>query len=223
MNECLIEIIDHVSRRKAAKVVAEEAAYHLAMCAMIGSVSVALPGGRSQAGMLGALAAYHLPWHLVTITTTDERQVPIDHPLSNMGNLQRIFRGRCGAAAKFATLEGPRTPAAIQLPFDLVIVGMGADGHVASLFPGATIDDSDPRSLIEGMPQPVPIEAPVSRRSLNLTALTKTNRTLLVCAGKAKRAALDRALTSADDSPLAAFLRRAHGLVTIHYAEDQNG
>src|SRR3546814_8695540 len=74
----------------------------------------------------------------------------------------------------------------------------------------------DPRQLIETMPDPVPINAPVPRLSWNLTALTQTNRTLLVCAGKAKRAALERALTSSEPSPLGAFLRRARGMVTVH-------
>src|SRR3546814_20697734 len=79
---------------------------------------------------------------------------------------------------------------------------MGADGHIASLFPGSTLDGDDPRQLIETMPDPVPINAPVPRLSWNLTALTQTNRTLLVCAGKAKRAAFERAPTSSEPSPL---------------------
>ncbi|TZG25691.1 6-phosphogluconolactonase [Sphingomonas montanisoli] len=221
MTECLIEIVDHASPAAAARIVAEEAATWIAICAMNGTSSVVLPGGRSQIAMLTGLASYHLPWNRITITTTDERQVPFDHPLSNIGSLQRVFQGRCGSAAKFVALDRAEAASDIHLPFDLVILGMGADGHIASLFPGFPVDGDDPRHLIETMPDPVPINAPVARRSWNLTALTQTNRTLLVCAGKAKRAALERALTSSETSPLAAFLRRARGLVTVHWAEDQ--
>lgn len=221
MTECLIEIVDHASPAAAAKIVAEEAATWIGMCAMGGTSSVVLPGGRSQIAMLAGLASYHLPWNRITITTTDERQVPLDHPLSNIGNLQRVFEGRCGAAAKFVALDGAEAANEIRLPFDLVVLGMGADGHIASLFPGSNVDGDDPRLLVETMPDPIPINAPVARRSWNLTALTQTNRTLLVCTGKAKRAALERALALSEQSPLSAFLRRARGLVTVHWAEDQ--
>jgi 6-phosphogluconolactonase len=216
---CFIEFIKHASSGAAAAVVADEAATWLGYCALGGSASVALPGGRSPERMLQALAATPIAWNRITVTTTDERRVPSDHRLSNMGNLRRAFGGRCGSRARFVPLDRCSAHQDVKLPFDLVVLGLGADGHIASLFPGSQIDSPACSPLIEVSPNPIPIEAPVSRRSWSLSALASSPRTLLLGAGMAKRAAIERALEGTEASPLRALLGRARGVVTIHWSE----
>ena len=214
----LVELIEHVSCAEAASLVAEEAAIWLGICCVDGAATVALPGGRSPGAMLKALAAHPIRWDRITVTTTDERKVPLDHSLSNMGNIRRAFDGRFGQQAKFIPLQDRYAHCSVRLPFDLLVLGMGADGHIASLFPGMSYGLSSDLPIIEVTPDPLPIEAPVGRRTWSLPALAASRRTLLLCSGADKRAALDAALKSTD-SPLGAFLARAHGPVTIHWTE----
>jgi len=218
-NPCLIEFVEHANSAAAASVAADEAATWLGMCALHGHASVALPGGRSPQRMLQALAAAPIDWNRITVTTTDERRVPAHHRLSNMGNLRRAFGGRCGSRATFVSLDRRDAHQDVKLPFDLVVLGLGADGHIASLFPGASIDSAPALPLIEVEPNPIPIEAPVPRRSWSLSALASTKRTLLLGTGTAKRLAIERALQGQGESPLGALLRRASGVITIHWAE----
>lgn len=214
----LVELIEHETNAEAAEVVAEDAAIWLGICCIDGPASVALPGGRSPEAMLRSLAAYPIEWDRITVTTTDERAVPEDHVLSNIGNVRRAFSGQRGQSSKFVALKDRYAHCLIKLPFDLLILGMGADGHIASLFPGSSWGSSTDLPVIDVTPDPLPIEAPVSRRSWSLPALTASRRTLILCAGPDKRAAVDAALQSSV-SPLGAFLVQARGPVSIHWAE----
>jgi 6-phosphogluconolactonase len=214
----IVELIEHESSADAASLVAEEAAAWLGICCVDGSATVALPGGRSPAAMLRILAAHPIRWDRITVTTTDERKVPLDHSLSNMGNVRRAFHGQFGQRATFVPLQDRYAHCSVRLPFDLLVLGMGADGHIASLFPGMPHGASTDLPIIEVTPDPIPIEAPVARRTWSLPALAASRRTLLFCAGADKRAAIDASLQSTD-SPLGAFLARAHGPVTIHWTE----
>lgn len=214
----LVEIIEHESSVDAALIVADEAAAWLGICALDGSATVALPGGSSPALMLRNLAAHSIRWDRIAVTTTDERKVPLDHALSNMGSVRQAFDGQLGDQAAFVPLTDRYAHCAIRIPFDLLVLGMGADGHIASLFPGMPYGASTDLPIIDVTPDPLPIAAPVSRRTWSLPALAASRRTLLLCSGAEKRAAIDASLQSSD-SPLGAFLARAHGPVTIHWAE----
>lgn len=218
----LIEIVEHRTSTEAAQVVAEEAAAWLGICAVSRRAMVALPGGRSPTTLLAALAAHPLDWRKIVVTTTDERRVPVGHPLSNMGAVRRAFAGNYGQTASFVWLEKPDAMTCVNLPFDLSILGMGTDGHIASLFPGSPMESGD-RALIEVTPDPLPPEAPVGRRSWSLSALASARRTFLVIAGEAKRVMLDAALVDPATSPVGALLRRASGPVSVHWAEREDG
>ena len=150
---------------------------------------------------LTALGAADLPWDKIAVTLTDERWVPVSSPRSNQRLLaETLFKG-AAAAAEFAPLYGgtaePKTGLGaveatlrqIILPLDVAVLGMGADMHTASLFPGAV-------GLAE--------------------ALAAAERHLLIT-GSDKRAALEKALSLNDPTkaPVLAVLNGAK----VHYAE----
>lgn len=214
----LVELVEHETSYEAAEVVAEEAAAWLGICLIDGAASVALPGGRSPEAMLRLLAQHPIGWNRITVTTTDERAGPEAHALSNMGSVRRAFAGEHGQNAKFVPLKDRYAHCLIKLPFDLLILGIGADGHIASLFPGSHWGSSTDLPVIDVTPDPLPIEAPVARLSWSLPVLSASRRALIFCAGPDKRAAVDAALQSST-SPLGAFLVQARGPVSIHWAE----
>jgi len=156
-----------------------------------GPMTLCLPGGNTPRPIFAALAGLRLPWDKVTIMPGDERAVPHDHPASNVGALRAAF------GATGATIE----PLSVSPPvprFDLVWLGIGDDGHVASLFPSANPDPAAPVGVIAVVPDPLPPEAPYPRRSLTLAALANADEVIVVARGAAKRAVLDAALAGAD-------------------------
>lgn len=167
-----------------------------------GPVTVCLPGGATPAPVFARLAAMRLPWDKVTIVPGDERDVPHDHPLSNVGALRRAF-GTTG------TVIEPLSPDLPVPRFDLVWLGMGGDGHVASLFPGNDPDPAAPPGVIAVTPDPLPPEAPVARTTLTLAAIAASADIILVVRGEAKRALLAAAAAGGNDLPVARLLRLA--------------
>ena len=161
-------------------------------------------GGRSPGPVYDRLV--QLPgvdWARVVVTLSDERCVPADDAASNA----RLVRERLltGAAAKAHFLPlWPEPPAAALealAPFDAVVLGMGEDGHVASLIPGdpGLAQAMDP--ACERMTVSVPAglgKPPVARISLTLRALLQARRIFLLIAGAAKREVIVRAEAGAD-------------------------
>ncbi|MGI4879757.1 MAG: 6-phosphogluconolactonase [Janthinobacterium lividum] len=173
-----------------------------AVVARPGPVMLCLPGGTTPAPIFAALAAMLLPWDKVTIMPGDERHVPHDHPASNVGQLRAAF------GATGATIE-PLSPD-LPLPrFDLVWLGMGGDGHVASLFPNTDPDPGAPAAVIEVTPDPLPPEAPFDRLTLNLAAIATSATIMLVIRGAAKRSLLEAAAAGSNDLPVARLLKLA--------------
>jgi len=166
---------------------------------------LAVSGGRSPVPMFERLRYRPLRWDCVTVTLVDERAVPPDDPDSN-GRLVREHLLREGAAragflplvASEADATDPvaavaRLNAAFRQP-DVIVLGMGEDGHTASLFPDApelqdAVSDPAPRYVVTH-----PTLAPHARITLNLAALLAAERTFLAVAGEAKAAVLERAL-----------------------------
>jgi 6-phosphogluconolactonase len=175
-----------------------------------GSARIAVPGGITPRTILRLLAARPLEWEKVTITLSDDRVVPHDHPASNFGALQESL-GDTGARLE-PLVEGPAPGR-----FDLVWAGMGNDGHVASIFPNMAMAPDAPAAVVRDTPDPLPPEAPFARLTLNYAALADTERLILVVRGAAKKAILADAIAGRNDLPVARLLSRATGPVTIFW------
>jgi 6-phosphogluconolactonase len=186
------------------------AARFAAVLARPGAKRLAVPGGTTPRRVFAHLG--EADWRGATVLPTDDRQVPHDHPASNIGALARAL---AGTGAELLELhDGDPVE-----PFDLVWLGMGADGHVASLFPRMAAGERAGPHVIATVPEPLPPEAPFPRLSLNLEALAATEALVLAVSGDAKRAVLDRALVgAAEDLPVAHLLHAALCPLEIYWS-----
>ena len=173
---------------------------------------VALPGGSTPPPILRDLAGRELPWGRIVFSLTDDREVPVEHASSNFRMLGECLGATGARLVRFAPVwEGLR--------FRLVWAGMGADGHVASIFPGAPIAAEDAPDLVRVRPNPLPPEAPYARVTLNYGALVNTEELVLVVRGKAKKALIEEVLAGSDHLPIARLLAAANCPVTIFWSE----
>jgi 6-phosphogluconolactonase len=174
-----------------------------------GRASLVATGGRSPAPVYDRLSQADLDWAHVAVTLSDERQVDADSPNSNARLLrERLFVGPA-AKARFLPLTDYAEPALKKLmPFDAVMLGMGEDGHIASLIPGSPVmahamDPGGP-ALIAESPQGFG-SPPVARITLTLAALLQSRAIFLLIAGEAKRQVIERA-EAGEDLPVRAIL-----------------
>jgi len=167
-----------------------------------GPVALAVPGGSTPFPIMALLVQRALAWDRLHIWPTDDRCVAVDHPASNTGKLQALFEP---LGAHVMPLEQ-----AEEVPhFALVWLGMGGDGHIASLFPNTDPSAGDPLAIRRLTPDPLPPEAPFDRITLTIPALLAADQMLLVIRGADKRAVLDAALSGASDLPVARLLAAA--------------
>lgn len=192
-----------------------------------GRASLCVPGGTTPGPVFDTLSGVDLDWARVAVFLNDERWVPEDHPRSNTRLLRaRLLRGRA-AAARLVPLYAPAAapedalPALTagllpHLPISVLLLGMGEDLHVASLFPGA---DRLAAALAADAPPLMALRAEAAgepRVTLTAPVLAGAMAIHLLIAGAAKRAALDRAAhLTPQDAPVKAVLANA----TVHWAE----
>lgn len=179
-----------------------------------GEASLAVSGGSTPRDFLTELGTEPVPWEQVTVTLADERWVPTSSERSNQKLLaETLFAGEA-AAARFVPLYGatPEPDDAMGalalslnplLPLDVLVLGMGDDGHTASLFPGA---DRLEQAFADDAPVALPIRAPgLPERRVTLSApvLKGARSRYLLMAGPEKRAVFEAA---PDDSPIRRIL-----------------
>jgi 6-phosphogluconolactonase len=199
-----------------------------------GQALIALPGGKTPLGIFPHLAAKKLKWKNVTIIPTDERVVPVTSPLSNVAALAkaflplgaRVFPVVSEAAADYRA-AGKAADARLQdlqWPLDLVWLGMGEDGHTASIFAGPDLDEAlhgpKTRRALGVLPDPLPQEAPVARVTLSRAAILGARTLTIVITGDEKRALLEKAIADGplSTAPIGRVLAEAHQAIDIHWS-----
>lgn len=190
-----------------------------------GQASLIGTGGRSPAPAYDALSAADLDWGRVTVSLSDDRFVPATSPDSNERLVrERLLRGPAAAATFLPLYSGVPTPDAAAAiaepllrtlaPFDMLFLGMGEDGHIASLIPGSPVMDQglDPAGdrFVIGVPAGVG-SPPVARISLTLRALLQARVTLVLIRGAVKRQIVE----AGSGLPVHAFLKQAKAPVRV--------
>ena len=160
-----------------------------------GGIAVAFPGGSTPGPILELLVEKPLAWSRVAVFPTDDRDVDEDHEASNTGKLRAILEPHGALVTPLA--EGFDMP-----KFALVWLGMGEDGHIASLFPSSHPDPRDIQAVRKLTPKPLPPEAPFDRVTMTIPALLNSEEIAFVVRGLKKREVFEGALHAAHDLPI---------------------
>ncbi len=185
-----------------------------------GVATLVVSGGRSPVAFFQNLAKQALDWSKVVISLADERWVPVEHADSNAGLLKRYLLQGPAAKARFVSLysaaanleqaaEDADSLLAELPPIDVLVLGMGDDGHTASLFPNspnlkAALDLKSERRCLPMMAPTVPRQ----RLTLTRQLLASARLPILSISGQAKLDTLRTALAGDDlaEMPIRAFL-----------------
>ncbi len=202
-------------------------------------VSLFVSGGTTPAPLYRALAATQLPWQRVHVALVDERFVPVDDPASNEKLLRESLLHEQAAAADFTGMSVASFSqqhdlstmvhacntnyAQLPHPYSAAVLGMGADGHTASLFPYAN-------GLEEGLVKhqhcvainalPSAVTGTITQRiSMTRWALLQCGSLYLLFTGNEKKEVYERAKTATDHHalPIAAFLQQQDVPVEVYW------
>jgi 6-phosphogluconolactonase len=198
-----------------------------------GLASLVVSGGRSPVKLFEILRTQPLDWGRVCVALADERWVSPEDPQSNERLVRDVLMKDRAASARFLGLKNAaptpdlgavsawETFARVPRPFDAVILGMGDDGHTASLFPGSpnlpsALNQAAAAGCV-GMWSPV---APHPRLSLNLTALLDSRRIVVLITGESKWRTYAAACAAGpvEEMPIRAVLRQSNTPVDVMWS-----
>lgn len=192
-----------------------------------GRATLSIPGGTTPGPIFDVLSGVDLDWDRVSVVLNDERWVPEDHARSNTALVRkRLLTGRAAGATLIPLRTDARTPEDAldalsdglrpHLPISVLVLGMGADMHTASLFPGA---DRLADALAPTAPPLMALRAEAAgepRITLTAPVLRGALRIHVLITGDEKRSAIERAARlSPDFAPIACVLDQA----MVHWAE----
>ena len=178
------------------------------LAATDGPVTITVPGGSTPFPILEELVTRDLDWSRLVVWPNDDRIVPEDHEASNTGKLRALLEPVGVEVATLSIME--QVP-----PFALTWLGMGADGHIASLFPNVDPKPDEQRPILRLTPEPLPPEAPFDRVTLTIPSLLTGKRILFTLGGSAqKRDVFEAAAKGENDLPVARLLAAAGQPVT---------
>ncbi len=223
-----MELVEYPDRELLAMHLADQLVSELKSALLThDSVSFSVPGGTTPAPVFDLLSAVDLDWKRVSVILNDERWVGRDHPRSNTRLLHRhLLRDRAAAARLIPLCADSATPEDSldalaegimpHLPLSVLLLGMGADMHTASLFPGA---DRLAEALAADAPPLMALRADAAgepRITLTAPVLSGALSIHLLITGPEKRTALERAQhLSPEEAPVRVVL----GNATVHWAE----
>jgi 6-phosphogluconolactonase len=194
---------------------------------------LAVSGGSTPIDFFHLLSEKPLPWEKVVVTLADERMVEPTHKDSNEKLVHEHLLKNHAAKAAFVSMrngheDGEQAALACDSvlkqigTLDAVVLGMGGDGHTASLFPGAValpagLDANSSRQCIAV----TPLTAPYERLSLTLSALMTSGHVFVLIFGEDKAQVLQTALSANDAStyPIAAVLNQERAPVSVIYSD----
>lgn len=200
-------------------------------CGPLAEASLVVSGGSTPGPCFDLLSMESLDWPRVTVVPSDERWVAADHPASNEGLIRkRLLKGnaasgrvlpffRAGIDAALAPRQIEQDFARVRQPFSATLLGMGEDGHFASLFPDY---DGLQKALDPGSKAAcVLVQTAVSphlRISLTLSALINSQYIVLLIFGEAKRLVFEAAKAGDCKYPIEALLQHCRKPLTVVWA-----
>ncbi len=199
-----------------------------------GGAVIALAGGKTPLPIYEKLAKAKLDWKRVTIVPGDDRIVPLGDPLSNVTAIGKIYIPKGARVIPLVSATAPDYKAAgraadallqdVHWPLDLCLLGVGNDGHAASIFPGPDYDEAlngpKERRALGVMPDPLPPEAPVARVTLSREAIVNARALMIAITGQEKRDVLESAIDQGASSnyPVGRILADVELPVDIHWS-----
>ncbi|MDH3262584.1 MAG: 6-phosphogluconolactonase [Paracoccaceae bacterium] len=223
-----MKFVEYPDRELLMMDLADQLASELKSCLLThDSATFCVPGGTTPGPVFDVLSAVDLDWERITVVLNDERWVPADSSRSNTRLLrERLLVGKAAVATLLPLYAPTPTPEEAlddlgealvpHLPISVLLLGMGADMHTASLFPGA---DRLQEALDPDAPPLMAMRAPGAdepRVTLTAPVLQGAMSTHLLIMGNEKREALERARDlPPNEAPVRAVLANA----TVHWAE----